>query len=144
MDDCVFCRIAAGSAPAWIVRETETTVAFFDANPVAAYHTLVIPKRHYVSILDVPLDVLLAVMTTVKRVVDSYHDALGLENVQIVNSSGAHAQQDVPHFHVHIVPRHPGDGQDIRWTTHPELRARFDQLLARLRDDPEQPREKQR
>ena len=142
MRDCVFCRMVAGSSPAWIVHETETTLAFLDANPVAAYHTLVVPKDHHVSLFDVPADILRDVMATVKHIVDLYHDVLGLENVQIVNSSGVHAQQDVPHFHVHIVPRHRGDGQDIRWTTHPELRARFDELLARLRDDaPTTPKE---
>jgi histidine triad (HIT) family protein len=138
MRDCVFCRIVAGSSPAWIVHETETTLAFLDVNPVAAYHTLVIPKAHQADLFDVGADVLLEVMASVKAVVDLYHRRLGLENVQIVSSSGVHAQQDVPHFHVHIVPRHRGDGQNIRWTTHPELRARFDELLARLRDDPPQ------
>ena len=79
------------------------------------------------------MEELLGVMTALKDVVDRYHERLGLQNVQIVNSSGAEAQQDVFHLHFHIVPRHEGDGQDIQWTTHPELRERFDAMLARLR-----------
>ncbi len=71
-------------------------------------------------------------MSALKRVVDLYRERLGIENVQIVNSSGTEAQQDVFHVHFHIVPRHSGDGQDVQWTTHPEMVARFDELLARL------------
>lgn len=133
MDDCIFCRIVEGSAPSWTVHETETAYAFLDIHPVSAYHTLVIPKRHYTDIFDVPKEELLGVMAALKDVVDRYHERLGLQNVQVINSSGAEAQQDVFHLHFHIVPRQDGDGLDIRWTTHPELREDFDALLARLR-----------
>ncbi|MFD7810372.1 HIT domain-containing protein, partial [Streptomyces cellulosae] len=46
-DDCLFCKIVAGTIPATIVRETETTVAFRDINPQAPTHVLVIPKAHH-------------------------------------------------------------------------------------------------
>ncbi|NLG37752.1 MAG: HIT domain-containing protein, partial [Clostridiales bacterium] len=59
-------------------------------------------------------------------------DKLGINNVQIINSSGAEAQQDVFHIHFHIVPREEGDGQDINWTTHKEWRDKFDDLLNKL------------
>ena len=72
-------------------------------------------------------------MSALKHVVDLYHDRLGLCNAQVVCSSGAEAQQDVFHLHFHIVPRHEGDGQDVRWKTHPEMQDRFDAMLARLR-----------
>ncbi|HUT56953.1 MAG TPA: HIT domain-containing protein [Phycisphaerae bacterium] len=81
---------------------------------------------------DVPADELAHVISALKHVVDLYHETLGIENAQIINSSGAEAQQDVFHLHFHIVPRHQGDGQDITWSPHPEMRARFDELLARL------------
>ena len=72
-------------------------------------------------------------MSALKHVVDLYHDRLGLCNAQVVCNSGAEAQQDVFHLHFHIVPRHEGDGQDVRWKTHPEMQDRFDAMLARLR-----------
>ncbi|OQY19883.1 MAG: HIT family hydrolase [Anaerolineaceae bacterium 4572_32.1] len=133
MNDCIFCQIAAGTAESWKVYATESAYAFLDVHPVNEYHTLVIPKRHYTNIFDVPEDELAQVIAALKHVVDLYHDKLGIENVQIVNSSGAEAQQDVFHLHFHIIPRHTGDGQDIHWSTHPEMRARFAALLARLR-----------
>jgi diadenosine tetraphosphate (Ap4A) HIT family hydrolase/ubiquinone/menaquinone biosynthesis C-methylase UbiE len=132
MTDCIFCRIAAGEAKAWRVYEDENTVAFLDIHPASEYHTLVIPKRHYVDIFDLPAHELGAVSAAIKKVTRLYRRVLGLRNVQIINSSGAEAQQDVFHFHAHIVPRHAGDGQDVRWRTHPEWVARFDQMLARL------------
>ena len=130
--DCIFCQVAAGEAQAWKVLETDHAYAFLDIHPVNEYHTLVIPKRHYVDVFDVPSDELLHLMSALKQVVDLYHTRLGMEHVQIVNSSGAEAQQDVFHLHFHIVPRRNGDGQNIEWSPHPELRENFDDMLERL------------
>ncbi len=133
MDDCIFCQIALGTAASWKVYETDSACAFLDIHPVNEYHTLVIPKKHYINIFDAPEEELVQVISALKHVVDLYHEKLGIENAQIVNSSGAEAQQDVFHLHFHIVPRYTDDQQDIRWSTHPQMRERFDQLLARLR-----------
>ncbi len=132
MEDCIFCQIASGQAKSWKVYETDHAYAFLDIHPVNEYHTLVIPKRHYVNIFDIPTGELLHVMSALKHVVDLYQERLGLANAQIVNSSGAKAQQDVFHLHFHIVPRQKGDGQDVKWSPHPEMRERFDDLLAKL------------
>lgn len=134
MEDCIFCRVAHGLAKSWKVYEDEYTYAFLDINPVNEYHTLVIPKAHYVNIFDATYDDLSHIMHTIKKIVALYHDKLGIENVQIINSSGAEAQQDVFHLHFHIVPRAYGDGQDIKWTTHKEWREKFDGLLQKLKD----------
>jgi len=134
MTDCIFCRIAAGEAKAWRVYEDEDTVAFLDIHPASEYHTLVIPKRHYADIFDLPTHELGAVSAAIKKVTGLYRRALGLQNVQIINSSGAEAQQDVFHFHAHIVPRRFGDRQDVSWRTHPEWVERFDQMLAKLQE----------
>jgi histidine triad (HIT) family protein len=92
----------------------------------------VIPKKHYTNIFDMPTSQLLQVIAALKHVIDLYHDKLGIENLQNVNSSGAEAQQEVFHLHFHIVPRHKGDQQDVRWSPHPEMRGRFEQLLSQL------------
>lgn len=132
MENCIFCQIARGEAPAWKVYENAHVVAFFDANPINEYHTLVIPKQHYENIFDTPVEVLQQVMAAVKKIVSQYQENLGIENLQIVNSSGREAQQDVFHLHFHIVPRHAGDGQNVRWKSHPEYRERFDDLLGKI------------
>ena len=132
MDDCIFCRVVAGSAESWKVLETASAYAFLDIHPVNEYHTLVIPKRHYTDIFDAPESELREVISALKRVVDLYRERLGIQHVQIVSSSGAEAQQDVFHLHFHIVPRHTGDGQDVTWTPHPEMATRFSTLIARI------------
>ena len=132
MEDCIFCQVASGNEKSWKVYETDHAYAFLDIHPVNEYHTLVIPKRHYVNIFDIPTEELLHVISALKHVVDLYQERLGLANAQIVNSSGTEAQQDVFHLHFHIVPRQKGDGQDVKWSPHPEMRDRFDDLLAKL------------
>jgi histidine triad (HIT) family protein len=133
MSDCIFCKIVHGEAPSWKVYENASIYAFLDIHPISEYHTLVIPKAHYENIFDVPEKELLEVMAAVREVARLYKTKLGIQNVQIINSSGREAQQDVFHIHFHIVPRKRGDGQSIHWTTHPEWAARFDQLLEHLR-----------
>lgn len=131
--NCIFCQIVQGMAPSWKIYETDDTLAFLDINPVNEYHTLVIPKHHYVNYFDVPPELLLRVTATVKQLVDLYHRRLGIDNVQIISCAGEEAQQDVFHFHVHIVPRHQDDGQDVVWHVKPEMRARFSELAAAFR-----------
>ncbi len=134
MGNCIFCHIAEGKVEAKKVFETESTLAFFDINPAAAYHTLVIPKQHYPDIFHCPEPVLKDVMSAIKQVAELYQEKLGLTNLQIINSSGRAAQQDIFHLHFHMVPREIGDGQDIKWTTYPEYRSQFDQFLKKLAD----------
>ena len=133
MSDCIFCKVVSGEAKSWKVYEDESVYAFLDIHPVSEYHTLVIPKKHYVNIFDIPEEELSEVITVVKRLAVLYSRVLGINNVQIINSSGAEAQQHVFHIHFHIVPRKRGDNQDVKWTTHPEWTEKYDQLLARIK-----------
>ena len=133
MENCIFCKIVHGEAHSWKVYEDENTYAFLDINPVNEYHTLVIPKKHYIDIFDIPENVAVSIMKSIKKIVNLFNEKLGIKNIQIVNSSGKEAQQDVFHIHFHIVPRFSGDGQNIVWKPHPELRERFDDLLQKLK-----------
>lgn len=135
MKDCIFCQVASGNAPSWKVYENEQVYAFLDINSVSRYHTLVIPKTHYVNLFDVPTDIFKEVMAVVQHLSNLYRTKLGIQDVQIITNSGAAAQQTVFHLHVHIVPRERGDGLDIRWTTHPEWRRDFEDMLKRLNYD---------
>ncbi len=134
MAGCVFCEIVRGEAPSWRVHEDESTYAFLNIFPASEWHTLVVPKAHHADVFDIPVEGLVAVTRAAKRVVDLYQRVLGISNVQIINSSGAEAQQDVFHVHFHIVPRRSGDGQDVRWAAHPEWRGRFEEMVSKLRD----------
>ena len=132
MDDCVFCKIVSNQIPSSKILESDQAYAFLDISPATPYHALVIPKRHYADIFDIPAGELTAVTGLAKQVADLYAKKLGIRNVQILSNSGAEAQQDVFHLHFHVVPRSAGDGQDIRWAHHPEMRERFGEMLGKL------------
>jgi histidine triad (HIT) family protein len=112
MSDCIFCKIIEGKIPSYKVYEDENTFAFLDIHPASRYHTLVVPKKHFDNIFDTPSQDLQQIMIAIKKITDLYKTKLGIENLQILNSSGSEAQQDVFHTHFHIIPRSLGDGQD--------------------------------
>ena len=132
MKDCIFCRIGRYGARSWMVAETEHAYAILDIHPMNKWHTLVMPKAHYENIFDIPIEVLHEVMSTLKYVVDLYHQKLGIDAVQIISSNGKIAQQDVFHFHWHIAPRYPNDGQDIKWKLYPEMVNEYHNMLEQL------------
>ena len=134
MDDCIFCKIIKGELPSYKVYEDEYTYALLDIFPVNEYHTLVIPKKHYVDMFDIPEDELVSIMKTVKKIADLYKTKLGINNIQIINNSGAEAQQIVFHIHFHIIPRYPGDDQNIILTKNPKLHENANELLQKLND----------
>ncbi|MDD3862701.1 MAG: HIT family protein [Clostridia bacterium] len=112
-EDCVFCKIVKGSIPSYKIFENESCLAFLDnANDFYA-HTLVIPKKHFVNILDVPQKELNDVMTTIKKVSAHYIEKCGFDGVNIFNANGKSAEQSVFHLHFHIVPRKNNDGLKI-------------------------------
>jgi len=132
MENCIFCKIVRGEVNSWKVYEDEHTIALLDINPLSEYHTIVIPKAHYVNALDAPSDVFLHVMNTTKHVIDLYTNKLWLKNLQILHNAGSAAGQEVFHLHVHIIPRNTGDKQIFNWKTHPRMRENFDEMLAQL------------
>lgn len=129
MNDCVFCKIVAGEIKSWKVYENKRVLAFLDTFPANKYHTLVIPKLHYENIFDIPEEELLEIFKVVKKIVNIFKTKLGISNLQIMNSSGSEAQQTVSHCHFHIIPRKLGDGQNVRFSTHPEWVTDYEQMI---------------
>ena len=109
-DDCVFCGIVAGDIPGRIVHETDHSVAFLDANPLAAGHTLVIPKEHYSRLDDVPDAAAADLFDAVHDLTSAVEGAVDADAVSVGINDGEAAGQEVPHTHVHLVPRFEGDG----------------------------------
>ena len=108
--DCIFCKIANGEIPANKVYEDAATVAFLDISPRNPGHTIVIPKKHYGSILDVPESELASVMSTVKKAVIATKNATNSEGTNIVQNNGRAAGQVVAHIHFHVIPRFMSEG----------------------------------
>jgi histidine triad (HIT) family protein len=118
-DDCIFCKIAAGEAPAEIVQEDEHTVAFMDLNPWTRGHALVIPRRHSRNLYDIGHEDLDRTMEGAKRLALRARDALGCDGVNLINSCEPAAWQTVFHFHVHVIPRYDTDPLRLPWVPAP-------------------------
>lgn len=112
---CVFCQIVAGRGPAHVVREDPDTVAFLDIAPATDGHTLVVPREHATDLLSASPEQAGAVMRAAREVARTLVDRLGAPGITIFQANRSAGWQDVFHLHVHVVPRHPGDGLTRPW-----------------------------
>ena len=113
MNDCLFCKIINGDIPCEKVYDDENTFAFLDIKPVNPGHTLVVPKAHYTNAIEAPEEVMIQMMRTVKKVSHMLKEGLGVQDFNLAMNNGAHAGQVIFHAHIHIIPRHKGDGYEL-------------------------------
>jgi histidine triad (HIT) family protein len=123
MDQCVFCRILAGEVPSSQVLDNDLIVAFLDIRPANPGHTLVLPRRHVESFTELsPMEVEQLALCGQRIAVALKQGFDGCEAVTFSLADGAAAGQDVPHTHLHVVPRRAGDG--LGWRAAGQLQAR--------------------
>jgi histidine triad (HIT) family protein len=106
--DCVFCKIAKGEIKARVILESAKSIAFLDAFPLTKGHTLVIPKNHYGRIQDLTLDDNSDLFSLAYRLIPKIDSISGSTLIAIHN--GKAAGQEIPHVHVHLIPRSVSDG----------------------------------
>ncbi len=109
MAGCVFCRIVSGELPAVKVYEDEYVVAFLDIKPANPGHTLVVPKRHVERLEELEPDEAQALLYAAARIAPAIVRAVGAEGYNILVNIGAAAGQEIPHLHLHIIPRFTSD-----------------------------------
>ncbi len=113
--DCVFCKIVRREAPASIVREDESTLAFMDIQPMNPGHVLVIPKVHAVYVEDLPPGAVGPILEAAKDVSRGLRTGgIRCEAVSFYLANGREAGQEVFHVHLHLIPRWRGDGFGLR------------------------------
>ena len=105
--DCIFCKIVSKEIPTKILYEDDDTVSFLDAFPVAKGHTLVIPKTHHAKIQDLPFDINQKLFDTVHKMTSKVDSLEGSTLIAIHN--GKESGQEIPHVHVHLIPRSNDD-----------------------------------
>lgn len=110
MTSCVFCEIVVGDGEAFVVGTSEKAIAFLDIAPLATGHTLVVPTRHVKDLLEGGAEVLNEVAPLVEETARMLVGRLDADGINVFQSSGAAAGQDVFHFHVHLLPRWRDDG----------------------------------
>ena len=110
MAECVFCRIVARGIPSNRVYEDDMFVAVLDINPINPGHTLIISKEHYETIFDLPEYLLEKTAPVTKHVAVAVKRGAGATGINILMNNGRSAGQLLDHAHIHIIPRHEGDG----------------------------------
>ena len=108
--DCIFCKIVSKEIPAKILYEDKYSISFLDAFPIAKGHTLVIPKKHFAQIQDMPSDVNQKLFDTVHKMITKIDSVRGSTLVLIHN--GKDSGQEIMHVHVHLIPRGADDAGD--------------------------------
>lgn len=108
-ENCVFCKIVRKELSASVVYEDNDVTAFMSNHPINEGHTLVVPKKHYVDIFEIPESETSYLFTITKRLAQAVRDAMVPPGIRIVQNNGAAAGQVVFHMHVHIIPLTPRD-----------------------------------
>jgi histidine triad (HIT) family protein len=129
---CVFCQIVAGDVEAFVIGSSRGAVAFLDIAPLSRGHTLVVPTAHVPDLLAGGADVLHVVAPLIEETARLLVGRLGADGINLFQSSGAAAGQEVPHFHVHLLPRWKDDGVLRGLVREPMAAEDLDALHARL------------
>ena len=133
--DCIFCKIASKEIPTKILVETESCIGFLDAFPLAKGHALVIPKRHYEKLQDLPININTEVFSTVHSLISKVDSLTGATLVAVHN--GKQSGQEIPHVHVHLIPRSEDDSAGAvhsMFSKKPDLsESEIEELCSKLR-----------
>jgi len=105
-EDCIFCQIAKKKIKVEIVYESDNFLAFPDKNPKVEGHTLIIPKKHFVNLIDMPADLGSELLDVIKRI----FEIKKYQGFNLIMNNGDVAGQLVMHAHLHFFPRKKGDG----------------------------------
>ena len=133
--NCIFCRIVSKEIPTKILIETESCIGFLDAIPLAKGHAIVIPKKHYEKLQDLPTDINTGVFSAVHSLISKVDSLTGATLVAVHN--GKDSGQEIPHVHVHLIPRNKDDSAGAvhsMFSQKPELsESEIDELCSKLR-----------
>jgi histidine triad (HIT) family protein len=135
MENCIFCRIVSGQIPATRVYEDETVLAFMDIGQVNPGHVLVTVKRHVENLYALDDTQGAAVQRAAAAIARALRDAFAPQGLSVYQANGAAAGQTVFHYHVHLVPRHAGDGMALTWPVKNPPRAELEEHAARIREN---------
>jgi len=133
MSDCIFCNIAAGESSAHCVYDDGTVFAILSLEQPTPYKVLVIPHAHVETVFNLDDDLAAAIFIATTRVARAVRDVSGCPGLNLVQSNGRVGQQDVFHFHLHIVPRFEGDGVVLDWDNTPAPHDKMAQFAEEIR-----------
>lgn len=107
MENCIFCKIVEDEIPCLRVYEDSDVLVILDINPISKGHMLVLPKKHYDNIYDIPDKLISKIYSVVKKMSELLRDKFAPLGIVIEQNNGERAGQTISHFHVHIKPIYP-------------------------------------
>ncbi|MCK4729975.1 MAG: HIT family protein [Candidatus Aenigmarchaeota archaeon] len=135
--DCLFCKIVKGEIPTLKVYENSSVLAFLDVNPCSLGHTIIIPKKHYQKIEDIPEGKINELFSVITKLVKIIPEIVGTTDCNIGLNNGKFAGQEVPHVHFHIIPRFEGDkGSSIQGLVRMEVdKQKLPELAEKIKNE---------
>jgi histidine triad (HIT) family protein len=112
---CLFCRIIKKELPSVVVHEDNNVIAILDVFPATPGHTLVLPKAHIENIYSMPPETGAQIMNTAIMLAKSMKQQLKPAGLNLVQSNGASAGQEIFHFHLHVLPRYEHDSVSFKF-----------------------------
>jgi len=110
MDDCLFCKIIKKDIPSDVIYEDDKIIAFLDINPCNPGHTLIVPKKHCIDILDADEENAKEIMLKAKELAPKIVKAVNADGFNLIMNTKPEAGQVIMHAHMHIIPRFKDDG----------------------------------
>ena len=115
MENCIFCKIAAGEIPSTTLYEDQDFRVILDLGPASKGHALILPKEHYANIYEIPDELAAKAIILAKKMAGIMTRALNCDVFNIVQNNGEPAGQTVFHFHMHLIPRYEDDQVGLTW-----------------------------
>lgn len=112
-DNCIFCKIIAGEIPSSLVYEDEDFRAILDINPAARGHVIILPKKHYANLFELPEEEASKIFVVAKKIATAVKKTYQCDGVNILQNNGQASGQTVFHLHVHVIPRFEGDTDHV-------------------------------
>lgn len=100
--DCIFCKIIEGSIPSYTIYEDDLVKCFLDVHPDSNGHLLIIPKKHFKDLEDIPIEYLSHIMGIAKTHQQLLKEKLHIDGLVLVQNNGS--VQEVKHYHLHLKP----------------------------------------
>ena len=114
MNDCIFCKIIKGELPSKTIYEDDLIKVIININPATNGHLLVLPKEHYINIMDIKEEIINHSFKVIRdKLYPQLKEKLNCEGLTIANNN--ELGQEIKHFHIHLIPRYQNDNADFQY-----------------------------
>ena len=133
MRDCIFCKVIKGEIPCDKIFENDFVLAFLDIKPASPGHALIIPKKHYNTILDMPEKELCETIKVIQKIAKAVLKVVGTKAFNLVVNTGKDAGQLIDHVHFHIIPRLKDDKRKFYLDPIPYKKGQKEEIMDKIK-----------